>query len=99
MLSPPDPKSFLDFRETGPRTVVSPKQLIVTNGKKIIKNCTGIAEVKGLHSIEVPALVATLKGPVVQKPINANPRLKINQENYFSTPKCCLTMIFGKTLH
>ena len=37
--------------------------------------------------------------PVVQKPINANPRLKINQGAYFSIPKCCSTLIFGKTLH
>ena len=37
-------------------------------------------------------------GPVVQKPINANPRLKINQGVYFSTPKCCSTLIFGKNL-
>ena len=37
-------------------------------------------------------------GPVVQKPINANPRLKIFQGVYFSTPKCCSTLIFGKTL-
>ena len=29
----------------------------------------------------------TQLGPVVQKPINANPRLKINQGAYFSTPK------------
>ena len=28
-------------------------------------------------------------GPVVQKPINANPGLKINQGVYFSIPKCC----------
>ena len=40
-----------------------------------------------------------LQGPVVQKPINANPRLKINQEVYLSLPKCCSTLIFGKTLH
>ena len=39
------------------------------------------------------------QGPVVQKPINANPRLKINQEVYFSTPKCCSTLIFSRTLH
>ena len=38
-------------------------------------------------------------GPVVQKLINANPRLKINQGVYFSTPKCFSTLIFGKTLH
>ena len=29
-------------------------------------------------------------GPVVQKPINAYPRLKINQGVYFSTPTCTL---------
>ena len=39
------------------------------------------------------------QGPVVQKPINANPRLTINQGVYFSTPKCCSTLIVGKTLH
>ena len=39
------------------------------------------------------------QGPVVQKPINANLRLKINQGVYFSTPKCCSTLIFGKSLH
>ena len=39
------------------------------------------------------------QGPVPQKPINANLRLKINQAVYFSTPKCCSTQIFGRTLH
>ena len=43
--------------------------------------------------------VAILQGPVARKPINANPRLKINQGVYFSTPKCCTTLIFGKILH
>ena len=43
--------------------------------------------------------VVIVLGPVVQKPINANPRLKINQGVYFSTPKCFSTLIFGKTLH
>ena len=38
-------------------------------------------------------------GPVVRKPINANPRLKINQGVYFSTPKCSSKLMFGKTLH
>ena len=38
-------------------------------------------------------------GPVVQKPINANPRLKINQGVYYSTTQRCSTLIFGKTLH
>ena len=38
-------------------------------------------------------------GPVVQKPINANPRLKINQGVYFSATKCRSKLIFGKTIH
>ena len=38
------------------------------------------------------------QGPVVQKPINANPGLKVNQWVYFSTHKCCSTLKFGKTL-
>ena len=29
------------------------------------------------------------QGPVVQRSINANPSVKINQGVYFSTPKCC----------
>ena len=44
-------------------------------------------------------IAATAQGPVVQKPINANLRLRINQRVYFSTPKCCSTLIFGKSLH
>ena len=36
--------------------------------------------------------------PVVQKPINVNPRLKINRGVYFSTPKCFSTLIFAETL-
>ena len=31
-------------------------------------------------------------GRVLQKPINANPRIKINQGVYFSNPKCCSTL-------
>ena len=42
---------------------------------------------------------AEAQGPVVQKPINANPRLKVNQGVYFFTPRCRSTLIFGKTLH
>ena len=38
-------------------------------------------------------------GPVVQKRINANPRLKVNQGVYFSPPKCCSALVLGKTLH
>ena len=40
-----------------------------------------------------------LQGPVVQKPIYTNPRLKVNQGVYFSSPRCCSTLTFGKTLH
>ena len=40
-----------------------------------------------------------LQGPVVQKWINANPRLKVNQGVYFSSTRCCSTLVFGKTLH
>ena len=40
-----------------------------------------------------------IQGPVVQKPINTNPRLKVNQGVYFYTLRCCSTLIFGKTLH
>ena len=36
---------------------------------------------------------------VVQKPINTNPRLKVNQGVNFSTPRCCSMLIFGKTSH
>ena len=39
------------------------------------------------------------QGPVVQNPINDNPRLKVNQGIYFSTPRCCSTLTFGKNLH
>ena len=38
-------------------------------------------------------------GPVAQKPINANPRLKVNQTVYFSTPRCCSTPLFSKLLY
>lgn len=34
--------------------------------------------------------------PVVQKPIDAYPRLKVNQGVYFSTPRCCTVLIIGK---
>ena len=36
------------------------------------------------------------QGPVVRKPMNANPRLIAYEGVYFSTPKCCSTLIFGK---
>ena len=57
--------------------------------------CTSNPEFESIWiEIEVPH-----QGPVPQKPINANLRLKINQAVYFSTPKCCSTQIFGRTLH
>ena len=49
--------------------------------------------------LRYPIVSAMSLGPVVQKPINANPRLKVNQRVYFYTLKCCSTLIFGKTLH
>ena len=57
---------------------------------------TGVDEM-GMAALKV--LSFRVLGPVVQKPINANPRLKINQGVYFSIAKCCSTLIFGKTLH
>ena len=39
------------------------------------------------------------QGPVVRKPINPNPRLKNNQGVYFSTPKCCTTLILTLISH
>ena len=47
----------------------------------------------------VDLLSMVLQGPVVQNPINDNPRLKVNQAVYFSNARCCSTLIFGKTLH
>ena len=38
-------------------------------------------------------------GPGAKKPINANPRLKVNQGVYFFTPRCCSTLLFGKSLY
>ena len=39
-----------------------------------------------------------IQGTVVQNPINGNPRLHVNQGVYFSTTRCCSTLMFGKTL-
>ena len=44
-------------------------------------------------------LFAWEEGSVVRKPIKANPRLKNYQGVYFSTPKYCTMLIFGKILH
>ena len=44
-------------------------------------------------------IIDIVQGLVVQKPINANPRLKVNQGVYFSLPKCCSALVFGKILH
>ena len=55
--------------------------------------------VLGQDAFNTPTVHLSTQGPVVQKPINANPRIKINQGVYFSTTKCCSTLIFGKTLH
>ena len=45
------------------------------------------------------AVKLSILGPVVRKPINANPRLIAYEGVYFSTPKCGSTLIFGKNLH
>ena len=44
-------------------------------------------------------VVKIYQDPVVQKAINANPRLKINQGVYFSIPKRCSMLIFRQILH
>ena len=49
------------------------------------------------YTVQNPCMTGTLD-PVVQKQINANPRLKINQGVYFSSPKCC-SMLILKFLH
>ena len=37
--------------------------------------------------------------PVVQKPINTNPGLKVKQGVYFFTPMCCSVLIFTKKVN
>ena len=49
------------------------------------------------HTLSTPSPYED-QGPVVQKPINANPRLKVNQGVYFYTLRCYSTLIFDKTL-
>ena len=61
-------------------------------------NASHFATLKSICQLLCMELSHSL-GPVVQKPINVNPRLKINQGVYFSTPKCCSTLIFDKYLH
>ena len=63
-------------------------------GKGMIVDAVFVDFKKTFDSISHNILSLKLQGPVVQKPINANPRLKINHEAYFSTPKCCSTLIF-----
>ena len=68
--------------------------------KEEIKEAVGPLQVCAGHSAGSEAAIHAMnQGPVPQKPINANLRLKINQAVYFSTPKCCSTQIFGRTLH
>ena len=52
-----------------------------------------------LNCTPLSPITTTNQSPVVQKPINANPRLKVNQGVYFYALRCCSTLIFGKTLH
>ena len=63
------------------------------NGKMSLKFCIII------ESNSQKSFFAIVLGPVVQRPVNAKPRLKVNQGVYFSTPRRCSTLIFGKTLH
>ena len=49
--------------------------------------------------LELLYLEAGYPGTVVQKPINTNPRLKVDQGVYFSTPRCCSRLVFSKTLN
>ena len=60
---------------------------------------TALFEPRVSIGYELAMIMPKYLGPVPQKPINANLRLKINQAVYFSTPKCCSTQIFGRTLH
>ena len=53
-------------------------------------------EAEEIMQWETPVSKRSWETTVVQKLINANPRLKINQGVYFTTPKCCTTLIFGK---
>ena len=61
-------------------------------------NCKREVHTWIIHEVD-PNYRIVILGPVVQKPINANPWLKINQGVYFFTPKYCSTLIFAKTLH
>ena len=63
---------------------------------KLLHLCTCITR----HQLFEETTVSTVVlGPVVQKPINAIPRLKINEGVNFFSPKCCSMRLFGKTLH
>ena len=77
---------------------------MLDESRKVLQHCLCLSSFgmenhsKQLGEVVVQVQVV-VQGPVVQKPIKANPRLKINREVYFSTSKCCSILIFGKTLH
>ena len=52
-----------------------------------------------LHVAQNSLFLFAALGPVPQKSVNANLRLKVNHAVYFSAPRCCSTLIIGKTLH
>ena len=98
---------FIHLREPNPNFqhvnkpyLISPHEVllspVINTGEFIMKNKVGglIREV-GLNR------GFTVLDLVVQKPINTSPILTIiiNQGVYFSTPKCCSMLIFGKTFH
>ena len=65
------------------------------NGSFVLRHLSHVYVIQGHAASDFGKYLGT----VVRKPINANPRLKINQGVYFSTPKCCTTLIFSKILH
>ena len=89
-----DEKSLRELKELG----VAPEGFLngnfTTKRRRILEG-----NVSSMHFFRIDQNQGKTWALVVQKPINANPRLKINQGVYFSTPECCSTLIFSKTLH
>ena len=68
----------------------APVVTITLHWKRVLAHCV---------VLYVVDRTSTALGPVVRKPINANPILIAYEGVYFSTPKCGSTLIFGKNLH
>ena len=75
---------------TKPRSLARP-------GKVSVSTCSVLYTARALSINSFPT--HSHQGLVVQKPVNINPRLKVNQGVYFFNRRCCSTMIFSKTLH